>query len=52
MKELGRLLSHVLRHAPKRLGITIDENGWTPVEPLIAQARKTGFKLDQAVSKG
>jgi len=42
-------LSHVLRNAPERLGITIDENGWTPVEPLIAEARKAGFKLDRAV---
>ncbi|MDB5536367.1 MAG: 2-phosphotransferase, Tpt1 / KptA family, partial [Devosia sp.] len=31
IKELGKLLSHVLRHAPERLGITIDENGWTTV---------------------
>ncbi|MET3896083.1 putative RNA 2'-phosphotransferase [Devosia sp. UYZn731] len=49
MKELGRLLSNVLRHAPERLGITIDEHGWTPVEPLIAHARKAGFKIDRAI---
>ncbi|MDB5203963.1 MAG: 2-phosphotransferase [Ferruginibacter sp.] len=49
MKELGKLLSHVLRHAPERLGIAIDEHGWTPVEPLIAQARKAGFKIDRSV---
>nr|WP_299732173.1 RNA 2'-phosphotransferase [Devosia sp.] len=49
IKELGKLLSHVLRHAPERLGITIDENGWTQVEPLIAGVRKAGFKIDRAV---
>lgn len=49
LKELGRLLSHGLRHAPERLGISIGENGWTPVEPLIAQARKAGFKIDRVV---
>jgi len=49
VKEIGRLLSHVLRHAPERLGITIDGNGWTLVEPLIAQARKAGFKIDRAI---
>lgn len=49
IREFGKLLSHVLRHAPERLGITVDENGWTPVEPLIAKVRKAGFQIDRTV---
>lgn len=48
-KEISRLLSHVLRHAPERLGITLDANGWTPVDLLIAKAKKAGFKIDRAI---
>ncbi len=47
--EISRLLSHVLRHAPERLGITLDANGWTPVDALIAAARKQGFKIDREI---
>ncbi len=47
-KEISKLLSHVLRHAPERIGITLDSNGWTPVEALIAKARKAGFRIDRA----
>lgn len=48
-KEIGRLLSHVLRHAPERLGITLDANGWTSVDELIAKARRAGFRIDRAL---
>ena len=48
-KEISRLLSHVLRHAPERLGITLDAQGWTSVEELIAKARKAGFTIDRAL---
>ena len=48
-KEIGRLLSHVLRHAPERLGITLDPQGWTSVDELIAKARKAGFTIDRSI---
>lgn len=48
-KEIGRLLSHVLRHAPERLGITLDVQGWTSVDELIAKARKAGFTIDRPI---
>jgi putative RNA 2'-phosphotransferase len=47
--EISKLLSHVLRHAPERLGITLDANGWTSVEILIAKAREQGFAIDRPV---
>ena len=48
-KVISRLLSHVLRHAPERLGITLYPQGWTSVEELIAKARKAGFTIDRAI---
>lgn len=47
--EISRLLSHVLRHAPERLGITLDANGWTSVNALISAAQKQGFKIDREI---
>lgn len=48
-RDISKLLSHVLRHAPDRLGITLDVGGWTDVEILIARARDAGFMLDRAL---
>jgi putative RNA 2'-phosphotransferase len=45
--EISKLLSHVLRHAPERLGIVLDEGGWTSVDVLITEARKHGVKVDR-----
>jgi putative RNA 2'-phosphotransferase len=47
--EISKLLSYVLRHAPERLGIVLDDNGWTPVDVLITEARKHGFKVDRDI---
>ncbi|MGO4574141.1 RNA 2'-phosphotransferase [Microvirga sp. 2TAF3] len=46
-KEISKLLSHVLRHAPERLGLVLDPNGWTSVNDLIIKAKKAGYKLDR-----
>jgi putative RNA 2'-phosphotransferase len=45
-KQLSKLLSLVLRHAPETLGIVLDENGWTSVDELIATAQAAGHPLD------
>ncbi|WP_037087325.1 RNA 2'-phosphotransferase [Neorhizobium vignae] len=47
--EISKLLSHVLRHAPERLGIVLDTNGWTSVDILIAKAREQGFAIDRPI---
>ncbi len=44
-KEISKLLSLVLRHAPERLGITLDAQGWTPVDVLLAKMKKAGHAL-------
>src|SRR5918911_1196890 len=41
----SKFLSLVLRHDPARIGITLDESGWTDVEALLAAARRHGVAL-------
>lgn len=48
-KEISKLLSYVLRHAPESLGINLDEGGWTSVEDLITKAQRAGHQIDRAV---
>ena len=37
---ISKFLSLVLRHKPEKIGITLDENGWTDVSPLIQKSRQ------------
>jgi len=48
-KEISKLLSYVLRHAPESLGVALDAGGWTSVEQLIAKAQQAGHKIDRAI---
>jgi putative RNA 2'-phosphotransferase len=47
LKDISKFLSLVLRHNPKKIGITLDANGWTDVPILITKlARKfPGFNM-------
>jgi len=36
LKRLSRFMSLVLRHEPERVGIEIDEHGWTDLQRLVA----------------
>ncbi|WP_370533627.1 RNA 2'-phosphotransferase [Commensalibacter sp. ESL0382] len=44
-KEISKMLSLVLHHTLERIGITLDQNGWTEIKHLISKAKKTGYKL-------
>jgi putative RNA 2'-phosphotransferase len=44
--EISKFLSYVLRHAPQRIGLTLDRDGWASLEALIAAARSAGQDLD------
>lgn len=46
-KEISKLLSLVLRHAPEKIGIALDANGWTSVDELLARLKKAGHKIDR-----
>ncbi len=43
--RLSKFLSRVLRHSPRSIGLTLDENGWADVEELIACAPRAHVTL-------
>jgi putative RNA 2'-phosphotransferase len=36
LQKISKAMAHALRHAPEQYGITLDEQGWTDVESLLA----------------
>lgn len=46
LTEISKFLSYVLRHAPQRIGLTLDREGWAALEALIDAARAAGQDLD------
>lgn len=43
---LGKFISLILRHDPKIINITLDENGWGNVDELIKGINKKGMHID------
>jgi putative RNA 2'-phosphotransferase len=43
--RISKFLSLVLRHRPEKIGLTLDEAGWTPVANLIEACNRHGFPL-------
>ena len=43
--EISKFLSFVLRHEPEAIGLTLDAEGWTDIETLIARATQSGQTL-------
>ncbi|AVP99610.1 RNA 2'-phosphotransferase [Ahniella affigens] len=48
LKEVGRLLSLVLRHEPGHIGITLDQEGYVSVDDLLAALDRHGKAIDRA----
>jgi putative RNA 2'-phosphotransferase len=48
-KQTSKFLSLVLRHAPERIGIVLDAQGWTDVDELIAKFNAAGQPLDRVM---
>jgi len=44
-KHISKFLSYVLRHHPDKLGITLDENGWTSVAILLEKIQGSEYSL-------
>ncbi len=42
MKQISKFLSLVLRHRPSKIGITLDDAGWTSVADLLARLQDAG----------
>jgi putative RNA 2'-phosphotransferase len=47
--ELSKEISYALRHAPQEYGLTIDKQGWIPVESLINALKKQEKYSDLSV---
>ncbi|PJJ03247.1 putative RNA 2'-phosphotransferase [Streptomyces sp. 2333.5] len=46
--RLSKYLAKHLRHAPERIGITLDAQGWVPVDALMMAAAQHGFRFSRA----
>jgi len=44
--RISKMLSLVLRHQPEKIGIHLDEQGWTDVEELINKLNENGLQID------
>ena len=45
--EISKFLSFVLRHKPRAIGITLDNEGWVPVDELLAAATHHGRPISR-----
>jgi putative RNA 2'-phosphotransferase len=45
LTTISKFLSLVLRHKPQTIGITLDPEGWVPVEDLLAAAARHGRSI-------
>jgi putative RNA 2'-phosphotransferase len=45
--HISKFLSLVLRHKPQEIGITLDAEGWVPVDDLLAAAARHGESISQ-----
>jgi putative RNA 2'-phosphotransferase len=43
--RISKYLARHLRHDPQRIGITLDEAGWVPVDVLLRAAAEHGFPI-------
>lgn len=48
LQRISKFLSLVLRHEPEKIGITLDEHGWTDCQELIEAANRKGKRFDYA----
>lgn len=44
--QLSKFLSFVLRHKPDAIGLTLDPQGWSSIDALIAKAHAAGTPFD------
>ncbi|MBN8786312.1 MAG: RNA 2'-phosphotransferase [Terrimonas sp.] len=49
LKHISKFMSLVLRHQPEKIGLQLDENGWTTTEELISKLNAHGITTDFSV---
>lgn len=47
MVQMSKFLSLVLRHAPEKIGLSLDRGGWADVDTLLNCANSGGVALDR-----
>lgn len=47
--RISKFLSLVLRHKPEKIGIQLDQNGWTEVDELLKKSNHYGIKFDREI---
>ena len=45
--RLSKFLSHILRHRPQRIGLTLDDAGWAEVDELLTKANEAGRSVSR-----
>ncbi len=45
--EISKFLSFVLRHNPQAIGITLNAEGWVPIDELVAAAARHGQSISR-----
>ena len=48
-KQISKFLSLVLRHQPEKIKLTLDAQGWTPVDHLLQQMALYGHEINFAI---
>lgn len=48
-EKISRLLSLVLRHDPGKIGITLDPEGWVPVDALLTALNRHRHPVDREI---
>lgn len=48
MSKTSKLLSLVLRHKPEEIGITLDDQGWAPIDVLLRGMKGAGVAITRA----
>ncbi|MEM8898546.1 MAG: RNA 2'-phosphotransferase [Bacteroidota bacterium] len=51
LKKISKMLSLVLRHAPEKIGLVLDEAGWADVGELIRKVNAKGFDITPTILK-
>ncbi len=47
--RISKFLSLVLRHAPEKIGIKLDDAGWTLIDELVDKMNSSGQKINRQV---
>lgn len=47
MSKTSKLLSRVLRHAPRDVGLTLEPGGWVRLDDLVGSLQRAGHDIDR-----